>query len=573
MRMPVTLSIAPHRPTRCQRLLLVGLAGLISLWLQLWPVTAIAQTPTPEAAAPPGEAAVVLDSEPLFVIRGPQLADSVAERADRISDRITEIANNQAIPVDAIATSETEFGTALYVEDTILLVINDTDAAGTGLTPQTLAAQHLTTLQTAIAQYRQERSAEYLTRAAIIAVVCTLGLVLAILVLANAMPQFYRWLDRQQDRWIPNVRLQNFELLTASQLTGLVEFFTQILHFLLVSGLILFYLSYVLSLFPQTRRWGQSVWGYFWGAVRAVWDGFIDFLPNLLTIALIIFIASLVLRFARWIFSNIRRDRLRIHGFYPEWAMPTYRLVQFLVIAFTLAVIFPYLPGADSPAFQGVSIFFGLLVSLGAGGAIFGIVAGVLLVYTRAFLEGDRIRFDDIEGFVEEKSLFVTRIRTLENVLISVPNTALLTGKILNYTALLREQNTPLIVKTTITLGYDVPWTLVHETMMAAAIATPHILAEPAPYVWQTSLDDFYVSYQLRAFTANPNELDHIYSALHQNLQDYCNQAGIEILSPHYGAMRDGSHSTIPAPYLPDDYTAPPWQVTSTFPAPKPPDQ
>jgi len=165
--------------------------------------------------------------------------------------------------------------------------------------------------------------------------------------------------------------------------------------------------------------------------------------------------------------------------------------------------------------------------------------------------------------------VFVTRIRTIDDTLVSVPNTSLLTGKITNYTALIRERQTPLIVKTTITLGYDVPWKLVHDTMIAAALATSHILQEPAPRVWQTSLDDFYVSYQVRAATLHPEHLGEIYSELHQNLQDYCNEAGIEILSPHYGAMRDGNQTTIPANYLPADYTPPTWNLATPWqPAP-----
>jgi small-conductance mechanosensitive channel len=490
----------------------------------------------------------------------------VEERAQRISARLETIARNQGIPVEAIARSETEFGPTIFVEDILIMTISAEDVAGTNLTPQALAEQNLAIIQAQIQNYRVERSPEYLSRAVAIAVLYTLGLMSAILVLANGMPQFYRWLDRQQDRWIPNIRIQNFELLTASQLTTLVQGFTKLLHFVLVSALVLFYLSTVLSLFPPTRSLGQSVFSHFGSAVQAVVNGFIAYLPNLLSISIVFFLSSSVLRFTRWIFANIQRGRLTISGFYPEWASPTYRLVQFLLVATTLAIIFPYLPGSSSPAFQGVSIFFGLLVSLGAGGVILSVVAGFILVYTRAFREGDRIRFGEIEGFVSEKSLFVTRIRTIENILVSIPNAALLTNNITNYSALLREQQTPIILKTTLTLGYDVPWKLVYDTLIAAAAATDYILKEPQPHVWQTSLDDFYVSYQLRAYTTHPEMLEAIYSDLHQNLQDYCNQAGIEIMSPHYGAMRDGNQTTIPAHYLPDHYQTPLWNVPSARP-------
>ncbi|NJL45070.1 MAG: hypothetical protein HC922_03590 [Leptolyngbyaceae cyanobacterium SM2_3_12] len=362
-----------------QNFFLAALAGVISLWLSLG-VPVIAQ-PTPESSAPadsvhadsaPADSApVTLGGETLFTLQEKQSNDSVEERADRISVRLEEAAQDQTLPVEAIALSETEIGTAIYSEDGLIMAVSEADAARAGIPRQTLAEQYLGTMQTQIQAYRTERSAEYLSRAAVIAVLCTLGLVLAILVLANVMPQFYRWLDRQQDRWIPNVRIQNFELLTAHQLTALVQGFTKILHFVLVTTLILSYLSYVLSLFPQTRQVGQSVFDHVWGAWQIVWEGFVAYLPNLLSIALIVFLTAAVLRFARLLFSNLRRGRLSIPGFYPEWALPTYRLVQFLAFAFALAVIFPYLPGANSPAFQGVSIFFGLLVSLGGGRGYF----------------------------------------------------------------------------------------------------------------------------------------------------------------------------------------------------------
>ena len=564
MRSQPTLNRAPVAH-RWRGWFLAGLALLVALWLGLGLPAGLAQPEGREDSSPATQMPVTLADQTLFTVQAKQTASSVAVRAQRMSDRIEAIARDQSIPVEAIALTETEFGPTLFVEDILIMTVTAADVAGTGLTPQTLAARNLRIIQDQIATYRSERSAEYLAQAWGFALLSTLGLALAILVLANVMPQFYRWLDRQQDRWIPDVRLQSFELLTAAQLTLLVQILTKILHFVLVTNLVLFYLSYVLSLFPQTRRLGQSVFGYVLGAFQLVGNAFLAYLPNLVSIAIIVVVTSSLLRFARWICANIRRGRLRIGGFYPEWAMPTYRLVQFMLVAIAFALVFPYLPGAESPAFQGVSIFFGLLVSLGAGGVVLSIVAGFILVYTRAFREGDRISFGNFEGFVTEKSLFVTRIRTLENVLVSIPNAALLTGNIVNYTALVREQKIPIVIKTTVTLGYDVPWKLVYDTLIAAAEATADILSDPQPHVWQTSLDDFYVSYQLRAYTTHPDLLEVIYSNLHQNLQDHCNQAGIEIMSPHYGALRDGNQITIPADHLPASYQAPHWNIPSPW--------
>jgi small-conductance mechanosensitive channel len=289
------------------------------------------------------------------------------------------------------------------------------------------------------------------------------------------------------------------------------------------------------------------------------WQGFIAYLPSLLNLVVIIVITYYSLKLIRFLFGEIQKGTITLSGFYPEWAMPTYELVRFMVIALALVLAFPYLPGSSSPAFQGISVFIGLLFSLGSTSVVSNIVSGVVLTYTRAFSLGDRVKIADTVGDVIEKGLLVTRVRTIKNVVITIPNGMVLGSHIINYSAVSREHG--LILNTTVTLGYDISWRLIHETLIKAAQATPGILAEPRPFVFQTSLDDFYVSYELNAYTDQPNQMAVTYSELHQNIQDFCNKAGIEILSPHYGALRDGNQSTIPADQLPKDYQAPPYTV------------
>ena len=221
-------------------------------------------------------------------------------------------------------------------------------------------------------------------------------------------------------------------------------------------------------------------------------------------------------------------------GFYPEWAEPTFKLALFLIIALALVVALPFLPGFGSPAFQGISVFLGVLLSLGSSAAVANIVARVILIYTRAFRVGDRIKINDAIGDIVEKSLFVTRIRTIKNVVITIPNGTVLTSQIINCSALAEDPNYYLILHTTVTLGYDLPWRKIHQVLIDAALATSHILAEPVPFILQTSLDDFYVSYEINAYTNQPTLMARIYSELHQNIQEKCNEADIEILSPHY---------------------------------------
>ncbi len=201
------------------------------------------------------------------------------------------------------------------------------------------------------------------------------------------------------------------------------------------------------------------------------------------------------------------------------------------------------------------------MLSLGATNAIGNLFAGIILIYTRAFWVGDRIEVAGKLGDVEDKNFLVTRIRTLDRELVTIPNSILLSNSIINYTALIRESNTPLILHTTVTLGYDVPWRKLHKTLINAALATTYILDNPKPFVLQTSLDDFYVSYGLKAFTNHPEKMEFIYSELHQNIQDKCNEEGIEIMSPQYTSVRDGNQTTIPENHLPADYTAPKFQI------------
>jgi len=217
-----------------------------------------------------------------------------------------------------------------------------------------------------------------------------------------------------------------------------------------------------------------------------------------------------------------------------------------------LVIVFPYLPGSSSPAFQGVSVFLGLLLSLGSTSAINNLIAGLVITYMRPFKIGDRIRIGDVTGDVVEKSMLMIRVRTIKNEDVTVPNSTVLSSNTTNFSALANAQG--LIIHTTVTIGYDVPWKEMHKALINAAMRTPDVLKDPAPFVLQTSLDDFFVSYQLNAYIRDANNQHVIYSELHQNIQDCCNEAGIEIMSPHYTSMRDGNTTTVPTDYRPKDY-------------------
>nr|MBP7542918.1 mechanosensitive ion channel [Ignavibacteriaceae bacterium] len=182
-----------------------------------------------------------------------------------------------------------------------------------------------------------------------------------------------------------------------------------------------------------------------------------------------------------------------------------------------------------------------------------------VLTYMRAFQLGDFVKIGEINGDIVEKTLLVTRIKTRHNEVITIPNSTIMNSNTINYSS--EARNFGLIVKTTVTIGYDVPWRKVHELLLEAAKRTDSILESPKPFVFQTSLDDFYVSYELNLFTREANTQAKVYSDLHQNIQDTFNESGVEIMSPHYRAARDGNLTTIPADYLPSDYVVPSFSV------------
>lgn len=278
--------------------------------------------------------------------------------------------------------------------------------------------------------------------------------------------------------------------------------------------------------------------------VQYLWHGFVGYLPNLFTIVLILIITRFVIRIIGLIFEGIQSHRIHLKNFYPEWADTSFGIVKLLVYVLTAVIIFPYLPGSSSPAFQGISIFVGVLVSLGSTTAVANVVAGVVLTYTRAFKVGDQVDVADTRGRIVERSTFVTRIQTLKNVIVSVPNSMVLNNNITNYSKNMGQIG--LLVHTNITIGYDVPWKKVNSLLVAAANRTEGIASHPEPFVLQAGLEDNYVKYEINGWTRKPEQLPKTYSDLHANILDEFHGQQVEITSPAYRAMRDGNEVTIP---------------------------
>ncbi len=529
------------------------------------PLLGIAQNPTQPENKIDGFP-VMLDGKPLFFIRRGVSSFSAEERANTITRRIERIAKNDSIPVENLTIEQLPDDNLLYlsVNQEVILTVTEQDAKAHRSTPEVLAQQALQKIQFAIAQYRQDRKPEQLFKNIIYTVIASFTFLIISFAVIKISGKLFPFIRHLIESLTPGIQIGNVEIISSSKISFFWLRVLRIIRLFILFLLLFNYATFVLRLFPWTRVFGDSILGYFYQSLELVLSSIGKYLPNGFIIAIIIFVTYYLIRLIKPFFTAIERGNLIIPGFYTDWATPTYNILLVIIIAIAAIVAFPYLPGFNSPAFQGISVFLGLLLSLGSTSAIANVIGGIILIYTRAFRIGDHIQIGDVIGDLIEKNFLVIRICTPTNKIITIPNSSLLSSNVINFSISSRELNRNLIIQTTITLGYDLPWRKAHKTLIEAALETEHILKEPAPFVLQTSLDNFYISYQLNAYTNQPNLMVIIYSELHQNIQDKCNEAGIEILSPSYTSLRDGNTTTIPQNYLPSDYVAPPFRVQSS---------
>ncbi|HTL87946.1 MAG TPA: mechanosensitive ion channel domain-containing protein, partial [Leptolyngbya sp.] len=392
---------------------------------------------------------VRLAGEEIFVVQAQVGSFSAAERAQAVTQRVKVIAADTTIPIDAVKVRDQQYFTTIEAGDQLLFSVTDEDAKFANQTRSQLAEQDASKLRAAIRQYRQAHSTQTLVFGALYAVIATIALLILLRLLRHGFNRVLAWRTTREAFASP-LRIRRFELLSSSQVALLLTRIVKLIRCAVGLALFALYLTIVLSLFPWTKRLGAAIVANLFIAIGGFWAGFLSYLPNLFIVAFIAIVTYYILRFAKLLFQQLGRDQA-FPWFYPEWAEPTHRLATVLITALAAVVAFPYLPGANSPAFQGVSLFLGLLVSLGSSSAISNIVAGVILIYTRAFRKGDRIKVGDAIGDVVEKTLLVTQLRTIKNVVITIPNSTVLNNQVINYSAL-SETETPLILHTTITL-------------------------------------------------------------------------------------------------------------------------
>ena len=498
-------------------------------------------------------------NDTIFYIYSKLGMSTPSERADLITAKIRRVYNDDFFKSDSIFVRQSDYTVDVVYGEIILIGVSELDALWFDKTMEEAANDLKVKISNSILLAKENYSlSKVLSRIGLVILVfCCAGFF--IWIIGRSSSWMLKFIAGKKDKWLRSLTYRDYTFLTPEQEYKAIQFFAKILRWLLYAILLYISLPVIFSIFPFTRGWADSLFRLIWNPLRGILVAVWKYLPNLFSILVILFIMRFVMRFIRYIFKEIEDGTLKISGFHADWAMPTLTIARFLVYAFTFVLIFPHLPGSDSAIFKGVSVFLGVLFSLGSPSIIANTVAGLVITYMRPFKTGDRIKIGDITGDVIEKNLLVTRLKTIKNEEITLPNTSVLTGSTTNYSSFARTGG--LIVNTTVTIGYDVPWRDMHKALIDAALRTGLILKNPLPFVLQTSLDDFYVSYQINAYTEEASMMAGIYSDLHQNIQDVCNERGIEIMSPHYRQERDGNRTTIPAGYLPEDYKAPSFNI------------
>ncbi|WP_255563268.1 mechanosensitive ion channel family protein [Mucilaginibacter sp. 21P] len=498
---------------------------------------------------------VMLMQDTLFKIYVRQGSFTAQDRAAAISARIKGLGERFNFNTDSLKLGPAELSTDIVYGNSLLISVSDQDALWLNTSREQLATRLRNVIADAVVRYQNETSWQNLVKEGLLAFLVIVVVALIIYGVNRLFRSIQVKVVRSQGTYIKGFKLKNYEVFNSDQQLTVISALLTLVKWVVVLLVLYLALPVLFGIFPFTRELSNRLLDYILDPVRRIALAVWNYVPNLITIIVLVVVFRYVIRLLRYLKTEIERGQLHIPGFYADWANPTYQIARVLVLAFMLIVIFPYLPGSDSPIFKGVSVFMGVLFTFGSAGALSNVVAGLVMTYMRAFKVGDRVKIGDVTGDVIEKTVLVTRVKTIKNELISIPNSTVMSSHTTNYSS--EAPTAGLIINTTVTIGYDVPWRQVHRLLITAAGQTIHIEQDPAPFVLQTGLEDYYVSYNINAYTKEPNKQALIYSSLHANIQDCFNKEGVEIMSPHYRAVRDGNVTTVPAEYLPDDYEAP----------------
>jgi small-conductance mechanosensitive channel len=513
------------------------LLALVLLAAAMLPVIAGAvelKEPAPAIVGAPQMAPVLVDGHELFRVVG-VAAYPAKRRAAEIAVRIIDLAQDPAFDSSSVQLADDE-GTIVIVADaTRIMTVLDQDAALEGLTTRIVAVAMAERIREAIDEYRQERAPGYIVRSVAVIAAVTFAVVALFWSLRWLFGRLLNVLEARYEARLDTLEERSAGAVDADQLWRVIRGLVSGIWWVALLMAISLAADVALQRLPWTRFLSYAFRTLVENPVRKMLSAVVDSIPNLVFLLILFFVVRYVLRMLQALFMGISRRSIKIAALEPDTAMVTYRLIRYGILAFALVVAYPYIPGSGSDAFKGISVFTGVLLSIGASSIVANTVAGYMLIYRKAFSLGDVVRIGEQVGRVADVRQQVSVLMTPKNEQVMIPNSVIVSAEVTNYSARVRAGQ--LILHSTVSIGYDTPWRQVEAMLLEAADRTPGLLKEPKPFVLKRELADFYVSYEINAYSDSAAKMLKTYSALHENILDVFNENQVQIMSPHFEAQ------------------------------------
>jgi small-conductance mechanosensitive channel len=490
-----------------------------------------------EADSDTQQATVIIDGEPLFIVRGVS-AYPAARRAREIAGRIRSVAANKAIATSSITLEDQPGATWILAGGSRLMAVTDEDASLESVNRRLMAQVYSAKIAEAIDAYRKDRGPAVLLQHGLFAFGATVVLIGAFSLVRRIVRRLQDGVERKYRGRIHDLTILNFPIVKAEHVWQLFSSLLRFAAAIAVLVMAAFYLRYTLRLFPWTRGTATRLFAIAIDPLRQMVLSLAWIVPDVVFLVILFVVTRYVLKLVRLFFDSVATGRVKVQHFDAEWALPTYRLVRVLIMTFALVVAYPYIPGSGTDAFKGISVFIGVVFSLGSSSLIGNLIAGYSMTYRRAFKLGDRVKIGEHAGEVVELRLLATHLRTLKNEEVIIPNATSVSSEVVNFSTMARTRG--LILHTTVGVGYETPWRQVEAMLLEAASRTPGLLPDHPPFVLQLALATFNVVYEINVYCNTPEHMRLLYSELHRNILDVFNEYGVQIMTPAYeGDPRD----------------------------------
>ena len=469
----------------------------------------------------------------LYTSYGPYDIDT---RVKYVEEKLKELYNDPYFVADSIKIKPAGDYLSVMYNDKTITGVSMVDALWENSSQTELAQRYANIIKNTIVKYKEQNSLK-----SVLIRLAELLLVLFItFILVWAINRLFDFLKKitlnSEHRFLTSIRIRNYDFIKKPGIVKALVKILAILRIVFLLFLLITIIPLIFDIFSSTQYLSKIIVQWISEPIKNVGIAIIGYLPHLFYIVIIAVITRYILKVLRFFALEIERGILKIKGFHPEWAHTTYVLARMMLWVLALVIMFPHLPGSDSDAFKGISVFLGVLISLGSSSAISNAIAGIVISYMRPFQVGDWIKSGEIIGAVIEKNALVTRLKTINNEDITIPNSAILSGATMNFTSIGKEIGLALNVQ--VKVRYDYSDNLVEELLIEAALKTNGISPKPHPYIFQISLSELNAVYELNAYTFHPENMYFIKSDLTKNIQSTFRQANVEIFSTQYVEIR-----------------------------------